>query len=265
MPLFFVYQKVERIDYEHVLVRGIYFGKKHQKRKADEYKVSFNRRLEHLIPDEQYIRIRSLADSVFKARIYSGDRCRSKDATAFLVGPNLVLTNNHAIYPEEFNGGCAQFSVKPGGAKKKSLRCSRELYCNREYDFCLVEVDGLSEKYPEIAPLTLTDKSLDKDNLEKMLAIGNARGLGIQAGAGAGYFQREFTNSTEPVVHYAPLFQGSSGGPLINEQDQVVGINYAQSEQLVGKEAFNLAMPISKVLQLLKDNVSSTIYSSLNI
>jgi hypothetical protein len=112
---------------------------------------------------------------------------------------------------------------------------------NEKNDLALLEVDIQGQ------PLKL---SMDQPDIgEDILAIGNPSGLegtvstgivsGIRTEEGSQYFQIT-----------APISPGSSGGPIIDENTQVIGV---ASFYLDGAQSLNFAMPSAYVQKLLNN------------
>ena len=130
--------------------------------------------------------------------------------------------------------------------------CREVLFCDTLSDFCLVELDSLSDGSSlsdHARPLVLNGQELAQNGEEEWIAIGNADGEGIQGSSGP----RGERDQEGRVFHYAPTLSGSSGSPLLNEKGQVVALNYGGSER--GRDnvgPVNVAIPISYILKRIK-------------
>ncbi len=176
--------------------------------------------------DEDFEEEERLAQSVFE----STTRLGTKVGTAFLVGKNLVLTNRHVMNytAQDKKWECGQFSIKLN-SRDERVACQKVRYCSFRHDFCVVEMKKMLSGQSlgdEIKPLRLalhakTDRDL------RILHIGNAGGMGIQASHGKGLIVEE-----GEFVHFAPTLGGSSGAPIFNERREVIGLNSRGSEDL---------------------------------
>ena len=188
-----------------------------------------------------------LGISVFEASTSSG----ANVATAFLVGKNIVLTNRHVISqgkkPKLWS--CGKFSVKLNH-KDEIVGCKSIKYCGRRYDYCVVEMNNMANGLPlssEIKPLRLGKKPKSNKDI-RLLHIGNAAGLGIQASNGSGMKIQE-----GEFYHFVPTLGGSSGAPIFNDRGYVIGINWGHTgSNFVDESAFNRGVLSETIFEELK-------------
>lgn len=172
---------------------------------------------------EDFEQEQTLGLSVFEATSGTG----SNVGTAFLVGNDIVLTNRHVmgILPHAKTLPCGKFSIKLNH-KEERVMCEKVRFCSKRFDFCAVEMKKMANGQSlgsEVKPLRLSRKiKTDKDMM--LIHIGNAAGLGLQASSGRGLLIRD-----GEFYHYAPTLGGSSGAPIFNEKNEVVGINWAHT------------------------------------
>jgi len=179
---------------------------------------------------------------------------RSGLGSGFLIGPGLVITNNHVVQVQDAqggkfrpmdeikiitddlaNGGSREFTAKLIGADPKS-------------DIALLRIDDPRAKDLAYAQLG------DSDALEVgdyVVAIGEP--FGLQATVTAGIISAKERNQFGgPYSDYlqtdASINPGNSGGPLFNLRGEVVGVN---SAIISGANTIGFAIPISVVKQIL--------------
>lgn len=196
-----------------------------------------------------------LGNSVFEATTRTG----TSVGTAFLVGADLVLTNRHvmAYAPDSKERDCGKFSVKLNHREEK-VDCAKVRYCSSVHDFCVIELkkmgSGLSVG-AEVRPLRLTSRIRSNPDV-LLLHIGNAAGMGIQASRGKGVLVKggEF-------YHYAPTLGGSSGAPIFDERNEVIGINWGHTGgNYIADSSFNRGVLAKTIFdELIKRGYNRTI------
>lgn len=170
------------------------------------------------IPKKQYDLEKKTAMAVFEATTGTG----TAKGTAFLVGPNLVLTNKHVLANDK---ECRKFGIDLNHVKE-FVPCKEVLHCSKKHDFCLIKLDSMNngkEVGEEVRPLKLTREVPKKNDVT--LVIGNAHDLGIQAASyhGARDLGKDWG-------HFNRAFSGNSGSPLINSKGEVLGIHYGRAQ-----------------------------------
>ena len=157
----------------------------------------------------------------------------------FVSSDGLILTNKHVVLDEE-----AEYQVVTSDNKKYSTQV---LARDPVYDLALIKIEGSDFPVLELG---------DSDGLvpgQTVLAIGNALGQfestvssGIISGLsrtisayGLGYSD----TLTDLIQTDAAINHGNSGGPLLNLNGQVVGINVAMAEQA---QNLGFAIPINQ-------------------
>lgn len=170
------------------------------------------------------------ADSVFLVYLNDSSGKPSALGTAFLVEPRLLVTNAYVA-----EAGSPVLAVGPVRVPLKIVRL------DKENDLALMSVDvDLTSR-----PLTLAP-SLPKPG-EQIFAIGNPEGLEKTISQGIVSGVRE-TEGKQLIQISSPISHGSSGGPILNDKSEVVGVAVAF---LSDGQNLNFAVPAEYVRALL--------------
>tara|TARA_Y100000034_G_C6882659_1_gene404725 strand:+ start:230 stop:1108 length:879 start_codon:yes stop_codon:yes gene_type:complete len=134
--------------------------------------------------------------------------------TGFIVSKDRVVTNYHVIE------GASEIDVVTSDRNKIA---GTLIGISQVRDLALVEVDLSGENYKEL-------ELADSDSLlvgKQVIAIGNPLGLSFSVSEGIiSALERVGPNGlAEYIQTDVPLNPGNSGGPLINTEGLVVGIN----------------------------------------
>jgi serine protease Do len=171
---------------------------------------------------------------------FFGNRRAETAGTGFIIDKNgLILTNKHVVSNSE-----ATFTVYTSNGKKYSAKVKS---ADRDNDLALLKVDA--KNLPTV-PMGNSDRL---ELGQRVIAIGNALGQydntvttgiisGLERSIQAGDLRR--TETLKNVIQTdAVINQGNSGGPLINLDGQVIGINTATDAQ---GEAISFAIPVNE-------------------
>ncbi len=171
------------------------------------------------------------------------EKIKKGSGTGFLISSDgLILTNKHVI----------------NSAEDETAGYKIILNNNKQYYAQLIGKDPLND----LAVLRIFDKDLphvelgDSDNLEigsTVIAIGNVLGLfqnsvtkGIVSGLGRSLEAGDDNGNSEVINNAiqtdAEINLGNSGGPLVDLNGQVVGINVARA---LGGGAIGFAIPVN--------------------
>jgi len=165
--------------------------------------------------------------------------------SGFLISPDgRILTNNHVI------SGSAKIEVRFSDGSRYTAKV---LVADRADDLAMIQIDP-KKKLPFL-------KLGDSDGLQvgqKVLAIGNPFGFsgtlttGIVSSLG-----REIRNENSTLEGLiqtdAAINEGNSGGPLLDSQGNVIGINTAILAPSGGNIGIGFAMPINRAKAMLED------------
>jgi serine protease Do len=161
--------------------------------------------------------------------------------TGFIIDKEgYILTNNHVAE------GADEITVKLSDNKEFKARV---IGLDSRTDLALIKIDGAKD----LTPLTLGDS----DQIEVgdwVVAIGNPFGLEHTVTAGivsAKYRQTGVAFYENYIQTDAAINQGNSGGPLMNTDGEVIGINSNIYSQSGGSIGIGFAIPINMAKELL--------------
>jgi S1-C subfamily serine protease len=257
MPFSAVYSGV-RVKSEHVTLSTATLFKNFSEREPSR-EWEFRGQSKSLnVSHEKFETIRALSDATLRAT--PGDDGGSF-GTAFHIGQGYILTNQHVLSTSRSNTTqCKSLRMQTGDGKD-SFDCERVVYCHREMDFCLIKMKskkpGLFNRNPrqiQTLPTHRLRATRSPDYAGVFAAIGNPAGEGIHYSEGSGL--QPYRRNT--WLFFAPVHSGNSGGPLINEAGEVVGVVYAQSKYGISEDGYNMAVPLYRILEELKENIAGS-------
>jgi serine protease Do len=129
----------------------------------------------------------------------------------YLKEPNLIVTNNHVIE------GNREVIIEGNGLPRQ---ISRVLYNDLKFDLAFLEVPTTNGNLP---PLSLSPLVVHEG--ETVTAIGHPFGLKYSFTQGIVSNIRHIHNNIDYIQHDAALNPGNSGGPLVNTEGSVIGVN----------------------------------------
>lgn len=154
----------------------------------------------------------------------------------YLNDHNLIVTNEHVIR------GNSEVVVD-GGSLNKSL--VKVLYIDPKYDLAFLEIpEGIEMPGVELGK---------EDNVtegDQILAIGHPFGLKYTATQGIISNTMHEQNDINYIQHDAALNPGNSGGPLVDAQGYVVGVN-----TFIIKDGNNIgfSLPVNYLAEAIKE------------
>lgn len=185
----------------------------------------------------------SSQESVFLVYLNDSGGNPSALGSAFLVARRLLITNAHVA-----DAGSPVLAVGPVRIPLKILRT------DEKNDLALLSVDvDLTSR-----PLPLASALVSPG--EQVFAIGNPEGLEktISQGIISGLRKRgdrDLLQVTSPISH------GSSGGPILNANGEVVGVAVGMLED---GQNLNFAVPVSYVRAILEERADAVTVSNVD-
>jgi len=146
--------------------------------------------------------------------------------SGFFVRGNIVATNLHVI--EGAAGGFAKIV-----GKKTKYNIAGTVGLERNVDLVLLAIEGLK------APVLTLGNSGQVQVGDEIYAVGNP--LGLEGTFSKGMVSGIRSVGSENIFQVtAPISPGSSGGPMVNTEGQVVGVTVATFQ---GGQNLNFAIP----------------------
>ena len=135
----------------------------------------------------------------------------SKGTGFYLQNHNLIITNEHVIR------GNKEVVIDGSGFKRQ---LAKVLYTDAKYDLAFLEVPDDYEM-PKVSMGLAKQISIG----DKIIVVGHPFGLKFSATQGMISNTEQEQNDLLYIHHDAALNPGNSGGPLVNEKGEVVGVN----------------------------------------
>lgn len=217
---------------------------------------------------ESYTKSANAVFEMIPNQNYGDEDKKLRRGTAFSIGENLVLTNNHVLDDTFQNTSeCSDFEVKDHSGETWS--CKTVHFCSPEHDVCLIEMkiktktkrdcflcSGTKYQVSLADGPSLKLKSSFNPDVEDWqnivtTAIGNSMGWGIHYSQGRGI---SFTK--DRTFFWAPISKGNSGGALLNDEGLVIGVVKLETKNLISSdpnEAYNIAVPSETVISLIRE------------
>lgn len=174
--------------------------------------------------------------SVLTVEAYDQYGNGSATASAFVIdNEGHAVTNYHVVKDAVF-----MKAISSNGDTSNVLNI---VYCNKERDLAIFKLEG--GNFPPPVSLGNSDTIVNGD---KVSAIGNPLGLGNTISEGIISGMQRFLFGQVFLQFTTPISPGSSGGVLINEKGQVIGITTAT---MLDGQNINFAIPINDLLKVL--------------
>lgn len=169
--------------------------------------------------------------------------------TGFFIADNVIITNKHVI---ERAG-----KIKVALESSPDVYEARVVYSDPIADIAVIEIidwDAFSAENT-FGHLRLADKD-DLTVTEEVYAIGNPWGLAWTVSRGILSAVDRRPSATPKILLQtdANVFQGNSGGPLLNIDGEVIGVNSLMMAKDGGSYGF--ALPVRMLEKVLRDFVS---------
>lgn len=174
--------------------------------------------------------------SVAEILVYDGDGFPKSLGTGFLIdGSGVLVTNYHVI-----DEACS-ISVSFGD---KVFDVTDVLAYDKNLDLALLKIPASG-----LTPLTLNPSPLAGG--AAVYAIGSSEGYTLSFSSGTVASPSRIFDDVHYIQHNAAISHGNSGGPLLNEYGEVVGINTSTDPE---GQNLNFAIAVSELDRLSKDN-----------
>jgi len=167
--------------------------------------------------------------------------------SGFVIDNEVIVTNYHVI--EKSNSGFVRLIDN-----QRKYRITGIIEISEKYDLAILKVEGL------IAPKLKLGNILTVEIGDNIYAVGNPRGLEGTFSQGIISGIRSFDNDRLLQIT-APISPGSSGGPVLNGNGDVIGVAVSS---LRDGQNLNFAIPINYVSSLY-NNSSKTVTRFNNI
>lgn len=166
--------------------------------------------------------------------------------SGFFVGNNIIATNYHVI-----EGATTAYCYLNNSSTKYNIEGF--LAIDTAADLVLLKVEGLNR-----ISLKMATKTVEVG--QKIFVLGSPKGLPATISDGLVSGLRN-VNGHKFIQITAPMSPGSSGGPILNSNGELVGISVGQ---INGGQNLNFAIPKS-YLQVLLTSKKSTIERLTNL
>ena len=176
-------------------------------------------------------KLAEITASVLKLECYDDEGVMYATGSGFVAfSSDLITTNYHVIEDHPY-------AIKALAEDGRKFDIEGIITYNQEMDIAILKTKGSTD----LAPLTFAETEVEKT--DKVVAIGSPLGLmnTVSDGIVSGFTQV----GNESVIQFtASISHGSSGGVLLNEAGEVVGVTFASFSD---GQNLNIAIPIEYV------------------
>lgn len=165
--------------------------------------------------------------------------------TGFVIGENLIVTNNHVI---EGVGD----TITVLGHDDLKIYKAEVIASDKTADIALLKLEDWDEFKKHVKPRILSwGDSRKLRTGETVWSMGNPYGLGWTVAQGIiSHKQRALGNGRYFLQTTTAIYPGNSGGPLLDENGDVIAVNSA----IVGREGyFGMGIPAEVAKKVVKD------------
>lgn len=185
--------------------------------------------------------IKTVKPSVVEVTTYDSSDQPSSLGSGFFTGSRQLISNWHVV------DGCYRAEVKTSDGNIFPVRGI--LASDKEIDLVLLEVD-----IPPGKAHVLKVSAKPADEGEKIVVIGNPLGLEGTVSDGIISGIRDLPKLGRLLQLTAPISHGSSGGPVVNMQAEVVGVARGMLSE---GQNLNFAVPSNEITNLKRGNLVS--------
>lgn len=179
--------------------------------------------------------------------------------TGFLIGDNQILTNAHVV------DGSTKIVVK---TENSEVYDAEVVHSDTKIDVAVIKIKDWEKFIAEnnITPLSFAASS-DINPLDKVYALGNPWGLlfSVSEGVVSHPIRKMDAIAKFLIQTDAHVFQGNSGGPLLNESGEVIGMNSLMLSREGGSYGFALHADIIKKVLADWERDGTTKWATLGV
>ena len=160
--------------------------------------------------------------------------CGNSLGSGFAVGENCIVTNAHVV------DSMRLITVVTYGGKEYGATL---LGMDAQADIAVLAVEGAEFPYLPIADVA--QMKLGDD----VYAVGAPKGMTYTLTKGALSAKERMIGNQSYIQIDAPINEGNSGGPLLNDAGQVIGMN---TLKMTDSEGIGLAIPMERVCSYMR-------------